>query len=166
MDDSNNFDEIYYDSPLFYYENRNSAPRPSLNLFSAENEQENLVNHQSVPVSPDLLLNESLRNFYSKPQIDLIYQLQMTNSLVNEVLGSNIIVSSHSNFERKLVNVEELNTNLFGTMVININSVPSYNRARNDKAKYTQYRTLFKYAGAVLKTLEYSDLGSTNAETV
>ena len=157
MDDSNNFDEIYSDSPLIYYENRNSAPRPSLNLFSAENEQENLVSHQSVPVSPDLLLNESLRNFNSEPQLDLIYQSQMTNSLVNEVLGSNIIFSSYSNLERKLVNVEELNTNLFGTMVININSVPSYNRARNDKAKYTQYRTLFKYAGAVLKTIIKDD---------
>lgn len=54
MNDSNNFNEIYSDSPLIYYENRtNSAPIPRLILFSAENEQENLVSNHLVPVSPD-----------------------------------------------------------------------------------------------------------------
>lgn len=62
----------------------------------------------------------------------------MTKFLVNEVLGSNIIVSNHSSLEKKLFNVEELYTNLFGTMVINAYGMPSYNRATNRKAKYSQ----------------------------
>lgn len=51
-------------------------------------------------------------------------------------------------------------------MVINAYGVPSYNCATNRKAKYSQKRSLFKYSDAVLKTLEYNDLRSTNAETV
>lgn len=54
-------------------------------------------------------------------------------------------------------------TNLFGSMVFNNIGIPPYKK-RTVKSVFCILRELFRYAGSVFYTLDYNDLGVTNAE--
>ena len=137
--DSNDSESL----PIFYERRTNSQPRPFYNN------------------------NNSMQSFDSAPLSPLIDRTATAQSITDEVLGSNITVSSHLNLNRTKVDVETLNaTNLSGTMNINIDGVPSCTTQRVEAGKYALYRKLFKYAGFIFKKLDYNDLGATNAEII
>lgn len=129
------------------YENRTcSAPRPFYESNQVNESIESLSQFDSAPLSP----------------IDRSASIE---TVVNEVLGHNVNMASHLFLNRTKVDVETLNaTNLCGTVNINIDGIPSCHVQRTTEAKYNVIRKLFKYAGLVLKKLEYNDLGAINAE--
>ena len=134
----------------------NSFPRPFIEANPSDNDVLQLNQVESTPVSPRYI---SLVRYASQ-------KFNLSESLIDEILGKNLNVSNHSGLQKEKVIVENLNaTNLNGVLFIHNNGIPSCSKTNDEKGKFMIYRKLFLYAGSVLKNLEFNDLGKTNSET-
>lgn len=127
----------------------------------------------SAPSSPNISQqNLHSKSMHSEPSTPIIKNKTWKNKQqepfvwpANNYLFKNICEYKHDFLPRIFINVKKLHsTNLSGAMKISIEGIPPVQQRRTSKSLYAPVRSLFKFAGRILRNLKYNDQGRLNAE--
>ncbi len=140
-------------------QNKQTSSTPSTPLshsyFQQQQANQNITSSQPRPFrTSSLSSNESLQQSFF-----------IQKSPYGGRVQKNVAQFMHSTLKRDVINIQSLKlSNLCGKMVISMTGIPSMQDKRKDPSKFAKIRFLLKYAGKILRNLQYNDQGKINSE--
>lgn len=131
-----------------------SEPRPVQNM-----QQLTTTNSSMTQLSPI----HSDQNIHQMDDYQPSFFIRRSPS--GDLIQKNVAQYKHLNLKRDVINIQSMKfTNLCGKMNISISGIPSKQDERKLPSRYAKLRFLFKYAGKILRNLQYNDQGKINSD--